>query len=556
MKQIEIIKTYARKRCLVVDDLPDARALLKRILVDFGATQTDTVGNAEEAIDLCQKRQYDIVIADYNLGPGKNGQQLLEELRYHKLLSQASLFIMITAESAVQYVLHTLEYEPDDFLNKPVNRDSLRPRLDTALLKGEYLSKVKRALDQERLDIATHQAEALVNQEHRFQNDVRKLLLELYLRAHKSDDALELCQSLDQDRLPIWAQLGKARALGQLKRFEEAEHQLQVTSRNSPYCVEAQDQLAEVYEQSHRMAQSQQALLNAVKISPRHAARQRELGRVSQNIEDENTSVHAYRAAIRHSKNSCHESPGDLANLAQSLVKLAAKTPSQKNDAILKEAKECISALDKKYQKQPIILMRKKLVQADLASQSGDENASVKLTDEAVELHDNMRYSVIGNTEKQICIDCALAFINHGRYDEGEAILQELARLNKDKDFVVKIDKLLREPQTKEGVAFAAHLNKEGISCYEKGKIDEAIRSFRQVLQELPNHIGLNLNLIQALTSKHKKSGLSATELELLSTCFKRIGQLKTGSSYSDRFDYLLKRFNKIQAGRQEEAAQ
>lgn len=554
MKQIEIIKTYARKRCLVVDDLPDARALLKRILVDFGATQTDTVGNAEEAVDLCAKHQYDIVIADYNLGPGKNGQQLLEELRFHKLLSHASLFIMLTAESAAHYVLHTLEYEPDDFLNKPVNRDSLRPRLDTALLKGEYLAKIKRALDQERMDVATRHAEALVKEEHRFQNDVRKLLLELYLRAHRAEEALALCAELDEDRLPIWAQLGKAKALSQLKKFKEAETQLQITSRNNPYCVEAHDQLAEVYEQSHRMAQSQQALLNAVKVSPRHAPRQRELGRVSQNIEDENASVHAYRAAIRHSKNSCHESPGDLANLAQSLVKLAAKTGDQKSDALLKEANECLTSLDKKYQKQPIVLMRKKLVQADLASQRGDESKANELTEEAVQLHDNMRYSVIGNTEKQICIDCALSFINRGRYDEGEAILQELARLNKDKDFAVKIDKLLREPQTKEGVAFAAHLNKEGIGCYEQGKLDEAIRSFRQVLQELPNHIGLNLNLIQALTSKHKKSGLSTMEMELLSTCFKRIGTLKAGSGYAERYAFLNKRFAKIREADSAEA--
>jgi len=112
MKQIDIIKTYGQKRCLVVDDVPDIRASLKRILIDFGSVNVDTAGNAEEAIDICQRNQYDIVLSDYNLGSSKNGQQLLEELRFHGLLKNTALYIMITAESASQYVLHALEYQP------------------------------------------------------------------------------------------------------------------------------------------------------------------------------------------------------------------------------------------------------------------------------------------------------------------------------------------------------------------------------------------------------------------------------------------------------------
>lgn len=47
MKQIDIIRTYAQKRCLIVDDVPDIRASLKRMLTDFGCSDVDTAGNAE-----------------------------------------------------------------------------------------------------------------------------------------------------------------------------------------------------------------------------------------------------------------------------------------------------------------------------------------------------------------------------------------------------------------------------------------------------------------------------------------------------------------------------
>ena len=546
MKQIDIIRTYAQKHCLVVDDVPEARAMLKRVLVDFGVKEADTVGNAEEAIDLCYKKVYDIIIADYNLGQGKNGQQLLEELRFHGLLKNTGLFIMITAENASHYVLHALENAPDDFLQKPVNRDSLRPRLDLALLKNEYLFPIKSALDDDKPNKATAIASDLAHTPHRFQNDAKKILGNLLLQQNKLEDAEDLYQSVDEDRLPLWAELGLAKAHYQRKSYEDAEHLLQRIIRENSYCVEAYDLLARVCEATHRPNQSQNALMSAVKVSPRSAPRQRELGRVSMDLEDENVSVHAFRSALRHSKNSCFEAADDFVNLAEGLSRLAQKSDSESAQKFLKEAHESLAAVEKRYGKNPIVMMRCKLVEAGMLEEQGDEEAAKRYTDEAAQMHASMRYSVIENTAVQLCIDCAKAFMDRGRPDEGEAILQELARLNTDAEQAIKIDRLLREPKTKEGVAYAAKRNKEGIEFYEQGKTEAALRSFREVLREIPNHIGLNLNLIQALISKNKISPLDKNELVQLSHCFQRIGEIDSTSSYAKRFDYLIKRYKKL----------
>jgi len=546
MKQIDIIKTYAQKRCLVVDDLPDARAQLKRILIDFGANEIDTAANAQDAIDCCGKHQYDIVIADYNLGAGKSGQQLLEELRFHRLLRNTALFVMVTAENAAHYVLHTLEYEPDDFFNKPISRESLRPRLDQALLKNEYLRKIKLALDDHDLNRATLQAEKLKDEAHRFQNDVRKLLAELYLKSGRAEDTLALCSEYPDDKRPLWVDLAKARALYQLKNFDEAETLLRNIAQSNAYCVEAHDLLAQIYEESHRPLQSQHALLNAVKISPRHAPRQRELGRVSNKIDDHNSSVHAYRSAIRHSKNSCHESASDLLNLALNLNQLSTKVDKAQAHALQEEARQNLDAAEKKYGKHPLVKMRRLLIESDLLAAQNKPDEAEAQTRKAINLHESMRTSVIGNSDAQLSIDCALAFINRGRYDEGESILQALAKQNSDHELAIKIDRLLREPQTREGIAFAAKLNKSGIELYEQGKLEAAVGYFRQVLQEIPNHIGLNLNLIQALSSKAKRLPLNRAEIELLRSCFKRIGDLSNKDSYRDRYEFLLRRFEKI----------
>ena len=522
--------------------------MLKRVLVDFGVMEADTVGNAEEAIDLCHKKPYDIVIADYNLGQGKNGQQLLEELRFHGLLKNTSLFIMITAENASHYVLHALENAPDDFLQKPVNRDSLRPRLDLALLKNEYLAPIKSALDREKLNKALALATDLANTPHRFQNDAKKILGNLLLKKQQADEAETLYLGIDEERLPLWAELGLARAHYQRKAYDEAEKILHGIIRENSYCVEAFDLLAKICDATHRPNQSQNALMSAVKVSPRSAPRQRELGRVSLQLEDENVSVHAFRSALRHSKNSCFEAPDDFVNLAEGLSRLALKSDADSAKKLVREAQESLAAVEKRYGKNPIVMMRSKLVEAGMLEEQGEDEAARKLTEEAAEMHASMRYSVIENTAVQLCIDCAKAFMDRGKSDEGEAILQELARINTDAELVTKIDRLLREPKTKEGVAYAAKRNKEGIEYYERGKTEAALRSFREVLREIPNHIGLNLNLVQALISKHKVSPLDKSELAQLTHCFQRIGNIDSTSAYAKRFDYLAKRYKKLQS--------
>ena len=68
LRQIDIIKIYNKKKCLIIDDFPEIRGNLKRTLRTFGAEAVDTAADGEEAIRLCGQNKYDIVICDYNLG--------------------------------------------------------------------------------------------------------------------------------------------------------------------------------------------------------------------------------------------------------------------------------------------------------------------------------------------------------------------------------------------------------------------------------------------------------------------------------------------------------
>ena len=130
---------YSNMRFLVVDDFSDFRSSVKGMLGQMAAQHIDIAANGEEALSLCRKTRYDVILHDYNLGEGKNGQQVLEELHHEKLISPHCIFVMVTAESSQAMVMAALEFEPDAYLTKPFNRASLQQRLDKLVERKRLL---------------------------------------------------------------------------------------------------------------------------------------------------------------------------------------------------------------------------------------------------------------------------------------------------------------------------------------------------------------------------------------------------------------------------------
>ncbi len=66
-------------KVLVVDDEPDARAMVRRLLEDCNATVFDA-GSAEEAVGLVESHRPDILISDVGM-PGEDGYALVRRVR-------------------------------------------------------------------------------------------------------------------------------------------------------------------------------------------------------------------------------------------------------------------------------------------------------------------------------------------------------------------------------------------------------------------------------------------------------------------------------------------
>ncbi|MES1172637.1 MAG: response regulator [Bacteroidota bacterium] len=120
---------------LVVDDEAVVLTVLREAL-RRGGYRVTTAASAEEAIDLMQKRRFDLVLTDKNL-PGASG---MEVLRVARSLNPAPAIVMITGYSSLDSAVEALDYGALDYIEKPIHDvEDLRNRIRRALTRRDEL---------------------------------------------------------------------------------------------------------------------------------------------------------------------------------------------------------------------------------------------------------------------------------------------------------------------------------------------------------------------------------------------------------------------------------
>ena len=127
---------FSQLKVLIIDDFPNFCSALRTMVQSFGCEHIEFVLHGEDAIRAMSKTRFDIILCDYNLGEGKNGNDVLEEAKHHHILKSSALFMMITAENSAEMVRGALEYQPDDYLTKPFTKEVLLNRLQRLLVRN------------------------------------------------------------------------------------------------------------------------------------------------------------------------------------------------------------------------------------------------------------------------------------------------------------------------------------------------------------------------------------------------------------------------------------
>ncbi len=131
---------------LVIDDFQGMRTMLRNFIKDMGGVNIDTASSGRDAINQLRLTNYDIIICDYNLGDGPNGQHVLEEAKLNDYVGPAAVWVMVTAEKTADMVMGAAEVKPDDYVLKPVNQELLESRLEKLIARKRSLRKVEAAI--------------------------------------------------------------------------------------------------------------------------------------------------------------------------------------------------------------------------------------------------------------------------------------------------------------------------------------------------------------------------------------------------------------------------
>jgi CheY-like chemotaxis protein len=118
---------------LVVDDQVNIRRTLQDIFVDEGL-EVSTASTGEQAIGLCRRNDYDVVLMDVRL-PGIDGVEAFREIR--RFRSDARIVLM-SAYSVDSLIEGALREGADAFVRKPAGADVVLSMIRRSLVADPH----------------------------------------------------------------------------------------------------------------------------------------------------------------------------------------------------------------------------------------------------------------------------------------------------------------------------------------------------------------------------------------------------------------------------------
>ncbi|MDN3640116.1 response regulator [Simiduia curdlanivorans] len=501
-----------------MDDFDSFRMAVSRMLLDFGCKQVDTVVNGAEAMRLCVETDYDLILCDFNLGKGRNGLQVLEELRFKQLLRRSNLFLLVSAESSRNIVLAASDYEPDGYLTKPFTAKTLRQRLDRLLHQRQTMKPIFRAIEDNYIDRAIVLCLVQLDEGSRYTTLCQKMLGALYLKTEQYDLAEAVYRQVLEVREMDWAQVGMAQIKKAQGDLDTAVEWLTQIVQQHPLCMLAYDELADCHQRQNKDDLRQSVLEHAVAVSPVALLRQQALAEVAVNNNDKVIAAQTYRKVIKLSENSVHDKVENHLAFSRAAAAVFSEDESVGRD-VLRDALAVVDQMEHKFGKDDTRHLQLQLIEAQLQIKQGNKKRATELF-----LASSQEMDAAGLRDIDTELDRVLTMQALEQFDKARDSLKGLIVAFKDDEAALrKIDRLLDEPVSEESRQQVAKINKEGIRLYEQKAYLKAIECFQRAKRLFPMHLGVQLNLVQALVGQMNTGDDSDEWMNVALVCLKGV---------------------------------
>ncbi|MCL4756972.1 MAG: response regulator [Rhodocyclaceae bacterium] len=485
---------------LVIEAHPAMRAQLRSMLNGIRVTRVTFVASALSAVEKLQTRQFDLILCEYALGPGQDGQHLLEDLRTRRIIPLDTVFIMISGERNYERVIGAAELAPNDYILKPLTPGTLHERIERAMHKRDTLQPVYRLIESGAYREAIEYCERGQDELPRYRTDFMRLRAELLGERGLHAKAEDAYREILRTRHAPWARLGLAKMLFARKQYEDAEMILESLVAESRDYLDAYDWLAKTREAAGRLREAQDILLTAVERSPHRLGRLRHLGEVAQASGDHATAERAFSEVVRKGKQSAFRDPEDHVRLIK----------AQLEQGHTADAAESLRDLEQSMSDQPAGAVCSAYAHALLCAASGDRKGAR----EAMLLAARRR-SLEADLSLPLQREMAETCLDNLLEDEGSELITDLLRRATDATMVDSVRESLRARGREDlSIRIEERLHNEvkayiasGAAKAHAGDYDGAVREMMQAVRKMPGNPHVTFNAALALLRHIEENG-------------------------------------------------
>ncbi|MER2624823.1 MAG: FimV/HubP family polar landmark protein [Accumulibacter sp.] len=483
----KLSKELSRMRALLIDRYPNARNSLRIMLSSMGVTAVHNAGSSAEVLRQVRAHSFDIILSDYQLEDGRDGQQLLEELRQQHLVPLSTVFFIITSERGYHNVISVAELAPDDYLIKPFTADELHGRLVRLIYKKQFFAQLYEHLDNGAFALALATCERLLAQDSGFLLDALRLKGEILNTLGRHAEAQNVYQQVLAQRVVPWARMGLAFALRGQQQMAEAEALGQSLVDEFPEFTAGYDFLAEVREEMGKPEEAQEVLLRAAAISPKNSSRQRMVGDVAARNNDLPTAEKAYGKVLERRRGSSLKNIDDYTNLSRVMVDRGHTTAARRiTDELRRDWRGS-------RQGEFAALVMESLC----ANKEGDPAKARQAVEKALLLNDALKdEGKTSGLSQKLTLDLAQACLATGDEASARGILRQVAAENhEDRHMIANVQGIYaRAGKEEDGQALLAEVGKEivdlnnrGVLAARRGDVEGSVKLLMEAAERVPN---------------------------------------------------------------------
>ena len=500
------VTVFSNKKVLIIDDMSDVRVQLQLTLSSIGFEKLNHVATIREAMDKISITDYDIILCDYNLGKGTNGQQFLEFMRANKKLKRSNIFVMVTAENSYEKVVAAAEHMPDEYLLKPFTAAHFINRLEVIIDRQLALEKVNQAHDQKNWTLTIEECDKLIAQKSKYYIEVCKVKADALMQSDMFDEAAAVYEHIISIRDLPWAQLGLARAKARLGFTEDSYEIVAKLIDENPQFLASYDFASDLLLQQNKLDEAMVIIQKAMQKNPDNLNRSRSYAGICLSKNEYLDAELTMSETIKRHRFSPVKEASDYGMLSRSLIEQG-------------KTKEALSTLDEAKG-----LFKDDASQAVLSASSSIAWLRYGDTERANEELDKALVNDYRNLPNSVTTSLAEACYAAGKEEQANSMLRHLLQNNPDdlklqsriKMVQLMSGKTLEESNKliQDSATEVIKINNEGVLKAKEGRYEEAIELILGAAERMPQNLNIISNAALILAVSLKKMAFNQAMLD------------------------------------------